>query len=110
MDFTYEDVNPTLIANTTMQKRLRDGVDYSYRITANDGYVLHDKALDTEEFDYEMMIPTGNIIRGYTEGTCTCAASYDFIANEREFYAVLRSEVPENQIFGGGNNNEHEVM
>lgn len=107
MAFTYEDVNPTLIANTVMQKRLRDGVDYQYRITPADGYVLHDKALDAYDGGYtEEGEPIGNLILGFTTGTCTVAASYDFTANPREFYAAPSDTVPEDQIFGGGGDHE----
>jgi hypothetical protein len=109
MVITYEDVTPSLIANTTMQKRLFDGVHKTYLITPNEGYVLHDNTLDECEYDPE----TGELIRvvnlGYTDNTTTCGYNYDFAANSREFYAVLRTEVPENQIFGGGNNS-HENM
>lgn len=107
MAYTYEDVIPTIIPNTTMQKMLLDGVHRSYVIAPIDGYVLHDKNRDWTDIDYDTMAET--IILGFTTGTATCAASYDFTANPREFYAVLRSEVPENQIFGGGDIN-HEVM
>ena len=100
---TYEDVNPTLIANTTMQKLLRDGVHQVYYITPNDGYVLHDNAFDFEDVD-------GNQFLGYRRTTASCAASYDFIANPRQFYAVPEGEVPADQIFNNPGQNEHEVM
>lgn len=104
MAYTYEDVTPTLIANTTMQKRLLNGVHKSYLITANEGYVLHDNTLDYTDIDPV----TGEevLVLGFTDNTKTCGANYDFTANSREFYAVPRNEVPENQIFGGGNNPE----
>lgn len=104
MAYTYENVIPTLIENTTMQKRLLNGVHRTYMITANEGYVLHDKDLDfTTPEDRE------TFIAGYTTGTCTCAASYDFAVNPREFYAVPADSVPADQIFGGGDN-DHETM
>jgi hypothetical protein len=108
MAFTYENVEPTLIENTTMQKRLLDGVHKQYLITANEGYVLHDQLLDHEVLDPDSGEPTGEIILRYYQGTRTVAASYDFVANPREFYAVLRSAVPEDNICGVGKN--HEVM
>lgn len=106
--YIYEDVNPTLIPNTTMRLRLRDGVPYSYWITPNEGYVLHDNMGDWEEAD-EI---TGETIikKAYYRGTTTAPASYDFEANPREFYAVPESSVPENQVFGGGGKDDHEVM
>lgn len=107
MTFTYEDVNPTLIPNTTMQKRFIDGVHKQYLITPVDGYVLHDSVGNWTEMDPI----TGEEItkEAYYTGTCTCAASYDFTANPREFYAVPADSVPADQIFGGVNN-DHEVM
>lgn len=102
-------VTPTLIENTTMHKYINSAGEFkTYRIKANDGYVLHDKDLDTDEFD-ENFEPTGNVILGYTTGTCSCGANYDFTANTREFYAVLADTVPADQIFSGGNN-DHEIM
>ena len=99
MAITYEPVNPTLIANTTMQKRFTDGIHKQYLITPNEGYVLHDQLLDAPIYDDEGE-PTGEIILRYYEGTRTVAASYDFVANPRQFYAVLRSTVPEDNICG----------
>ena len=104
---TYEEVNPTLIENTTMRKLLRDGVHQAYYISPAGDYVLHDNALDWTDIDPE----TGEevLFRGYTGGMASCAANYNFVANPREFYAVPENEVPADQIFGGGDNN-HEVM
>jgi hypothetical protein len=110
MAVSYENVNPSLIANTTMQKRFYDGVHKQYCITANDGYVLHDNTLDQYEGGFtEDGEPIGELLLGYTTTTCTCAASYDFATNPREFYAVLASDVPVDQIYGGVDN-DHEVM
>jgi hypothetical protein len=104
MAWTYEDVTPTLIANTTIQKGLLNGVHKIYLITPIDGYVLHDNRLATD-IDIE-----GNPIDpptpGYTTATVTVAANYDFTANPNNIYAVLRNTVPEDQIFGGGNDHE----
>lgn len=103
---TDELLVPTLIENTTMYKKYIDGIHKGYAITAIDGYVLHDNMGDWTEAD-EI---TGEEIvkKAYYGGTVTCGANYDFVANPREFYAVLESTVPENQIFGGVNNN-HET-
>jgi hypothetical protein len=108
MTFTYEDVNPTIIANTAMQKGFINGVHKIYTITPNAGYVLHDNVGDLVIED-EI---TGEEIKtlAFFRGTCTCGANYDFTVNSREFYAVLESSVPADQIFGGGDNNNHEVM
>lgn len=105
MTVTYEDIIPSLIENTTMVKGLVDGVHNNYRITPFDGYVLHDNARDMPEYDPVTMMPTGNVVLGYTRGAASCRYNYDFEANPREFYAVPESEVPdpENQNFGDNN-------
>lgn len=96
-------VTPTLIENTTMYKYLNsEGIHKTYRITPNDGYVLHDKSRDWTDLETE------ELKLGYTTGTASCAANYDFTVNPREFYAVPENSVPADQIFGGGN--DHEVM
>ena len=108
MTVTYQDVNPSLIANTTMQKRLYDGVHKQYLIAPNENYVLHDNRLATDiDIDGNPIDPP---LAGYTGTTVSVAASYDFTANPFNIYAVLRNTVPEDQIFGGGDNNDHEVM
>ena len=88
--------------NTTNELRF-------YEIAPVDGYVLHDQTLDTPEFDEELMEETGNILPGYTPGSITVPHNYNFEANPRQIYAVLRTTVPENQIFGV-DDKEHEVM
>lgn len=91
----------TLIPNTTMHKHYNtNNVFTGYKITPNDGYVLHDKQYDQYEDYDENGEPIGNPILGYRTSTASCAANYDFTANPREFYAVLASEVPADQIFG----------
>jgi hypothetical protein len=110
MATTYEDVTPSLIENTNMIKVFSDGVFRTYRITPCDGYVLHDKSLDAIVLDPETDEPTGEVTLGFYAGTRSVRYDYDFTANPREFYAVLRTEVPENQIFNVGGNTDHEVM
>ena len=98
MPTTYEDVIPSLIENTTMQKNIYNGVHNVYIIRPISGYVLHDHARDWTDIDPDTMeeIP----VLGYTRGMATCAANYDFEANPREFYAVPEDSVPADQIFG----------
>lgn len=107
MTITYEDIVPALVGNTTMRKMLVDGVDRVYTIKANDGYLLHDKELDFYPADENGDMST-EVTTGFTPAQCSCAASYDFTANPREFYAVLESSVPADQIFS--DNNEPEIM
>ena len=102
------EVNPSLIENTTMVLREVDGNPRVYRITPIEGYVLHDKGRDWTYIDPDTMEETAR--RGYTTGTASCAASYDFSATtlidgytaygSREFFARPVTEVPSDQIFG----------
>ena len=105
----FENATP-IIENTTMRKYINDsGVAQQYWIKPIDGYVLHDKNYDEIEYDPDTFEPTGNVTLGYRTSEASVSINYDFVENPREFYAVLRTEVPENQIFGGGNN-DHEIM
>lgn len=96
-DVVKENVTPTLIENTTMLLGCVNGVARAYEITPNEGHVLHDRLLDEfEQFDEETGEGLGAPIRlGYYSGTRTVGADYDFVANPREFFAVLRSECEE---------------
>ena len=100
MIVTCEDVNPTLIENTTMKKKLLDGVFKVYTVKANDGYILHDNNCDTPAYDEETLKETGEIILGFRPSTytATCAANYDFTANPRGFYTIPQSENSEGDI------------
>ena len=98
-DIFYTDVIPSLIENTSMKLRTSDGKPTNYTITPNSGYVLHDKGYDEPVFDEEGN-ETGEFILGYRTSTASVGASYNFVINEREFYTVLASTVPEDQIFG----------
>lgn len=98
----YEDVIPPIIENTIMQKGIYNGVHNRYYIAPAEGYVVHDNRLDMPELD-ENFNETGGIVLGYSEGRKSVPASYDFVANPFEIYAVPRDTVPADQIFGGGN-------
>lgn len=117
----YENVTPTLIPNTTMQRVIRDGVHKQYYIYPNEGYVLHDNASDYTDIDPD----TGEEITvlTYYTGMCSCGKNYDFdntividgytAYGSREFFARPATEVPDpdNQIFGGVTTEpEHEIM
>ena len=128
MAYTYEEVIPTPIPNTKVEKMLNNGVHRTYRITPNEGYVLHDNRVNEEVIDPETLEPTGEIIMFYAVGSTTVRYDYDFtvvvpdtitdingntIAVNKvgacEFFAVPRNLIPENQTFGVGNN-DHEIM
>ena len=95
-----------------------DGVPRVYEITPIEGYVLHDSASDMEGVDPETGEPTGQIVFYYASGEASCGANYEFTpvqvtdengvvhtayGAQREFFARPASEVPADQIYGGGN-------
>lgn len=113
MAYTYETITP-IIPNTVMQKAYLNGTFRSYRIQAEEGYVLHDTNYDSPVYDEELGDFTGEIILGYHPNVVSCAASYDFTPAEmldeagntvtaygtRQFFTKLASDVPPDQIFG----------
>lgn len=114
----YIDVEP-IIPNTTMQKAIHPttGRELSYKITVNEGYVIHDKGRDyttdvLDENGNTVLDENGNPVtvfkQGFTTGSTTCGINYDFEANPREFFTLPESEVPADQVFGV--NNDHEIM
>lgn len=118
---TKEDVIPSIIPNTVMQRVLRDGVHQGYYIDPIDGYVLHDKEGDWQDPD------TLEEHLSFWLGNVSCRANYDFTPVQvsyidangievyvtaygaREFYAVPADVVPADQIFGGVTP-DHEIM
>lgn len=115
------------IPNTTI---VLNSLGTNYRITPNEGYVLHDSNYDeilteeviNEETGYIEIVETGRIL-GYRTTTASVGVNtYDFTPHEmldedgntvtaygaRNFFTKLKTDVPENQIFGVGNN--HEIM
>lgn len=107
---TREDLNPTLIPNTTMQKIFRDGVLAQYGITPNEGYVLRDNKLDIYPDCDEEGNGIGEPIIGFYSDMRTVRYDYDFVANPREFQAVLIEDVPEGAEIYGVPSSDHEVM
>ena len=90
MPIIYEEVIPTPIENVTVKKAFNNGVHRTYTLKANEGYVLHDNTLDAQGYDEETGEFTDEIILGYSEGTKTCGANYDWDENPREFYAIRK--------------------
>lgn len=112
------------IPNTTITPIYNNSnVLTAYRITPNEGYVLHDRVADWYDYDDD-----GNFIgiskMRYSVGSCSCDKDYDFSTRtvtdengntftaygEREFFARLADDVPENSTYGDVVDNEHEVM
>lgn len=92
-----------IIENTTMTKYVNNNnVALAYFITPIEGYVLHDSRKDwTEGIDGEEVLKEGFATNGVS-----VPITYDFEANPFNLYTKLASEVPADQIFGGGNNEE----
>lgn len=123
MPANYEEVTPSLIPNTTMQKMLINGVHITYQITPIANYVLHDNTLDYDVLD-DMHLTAIGWNFGYSPSSVyvSCGANYDFTTHtvtdengntytaygNRDFFAVPESDVPADQIFGV--DNDHEVM
>lgn len=85
--------------------RYRDGVQTGYEARTEDGYVMYDTTANNIEFDpvtmEERPVTYYYTLRGFSMRT-----NFDNFP----WVAVPRSEVDENYIFGGGNNNDHEIM
>lgn len=96
MAIVREDLIPSLVENTTMQKVFRDGVFAQIAITPCEGYVLHDKKLDSERADLEALKFTEEISLGFCVSTKTVKYDYDFTENPREFYVVSETDLSEN--------------
>lgn len=92
--------------NIYIYNRYKDGVLSSYRAYPYDGYVMYSQSeVDT----YPVMDENGNI--SYVTPYCTMVGlSLRTNFDNFDYVAVLRSEVNENYIFGGGEDNDHEVM
>lgn len=120
---TYEEVTPSLIPNTRMRKWILDGVHKTYHIYPLANYVLHDNTMDFADLDENTMEETWKF--GYSPSSVyvTCGANYDFSTHtvtdengvsyiaygNRDFFAIPEDDVPDNQIFGVGDN-DHEIM
>ena len=89
-NISYDEVKPTLIEHTTMERILFDGVHQNYKITPDKGYKIHVKGRDDDSEDPVTGVKNHKL--GYTEGVVTCPASYNFEENPQELYAVLKEE------------------
>ncbi len=89
-----------------------------YRVRPQEGYVFYDStANDTEpKIDPETGETVIDFLTGlpvevpviYYRTVAGLPINYNF--NNFPYIAVLRSAVDENYIFGGGGNNDHEIM
>ena len=114
--YTYEIASEFNFPNITVYNRFRDGELTGWRINANEGYVFYDP---NEEFfepqlDPETGLPmedeNGDFIEiqvNHYFRVSYLPLRYNF--DNFPYIAVLESEVDENYIFGG-NNNDNEVI
>ena len=104
MAWTYTNVEPTLLENTTMVLCTFNGVDKLYRISPNEGYLLHDSRADDYEYDDEGNVVGEPILRyKRTMSSCTIA---QFNANTYNIYAVPEDSVPADSILNEDGNVE----
>ena len=102
------DVTP-YFENTTMQASYNSSnVLIGYRVNPCEGYVLHSTSFDEPVIDEETGEETGEVILGFIDSYVGLTRNYNFETNPLEIYAVLKSEVPADRIFG--EDNDHEVM
>ena len=96
----YADVIPSLVENTTTQKRIdvETGKTLSYWIRPDEGYLIHTKEYDEPVYDEETMEETGEIRLGFTRGLVTVGHNYDFETNQREIYTISKNEIPEGSV------------
>ena len=90
--------------NITIFKQFKDGVQYGWRVIANEGYVIYDPndpQTGYDEDDNEI-----EVFYYYTIKILT----FNFDFTNFPWVAVPRDTVDENYIFGGGDNNDHEIM
>jgi hypothetical protein len=122
MAIVYENVEPSLIPNTIMQKGILNGIHKNYHIYPIANYVLHDNAMDYQDINPETLEETLKF--GYSPSSVyvSCGANYDFTPHtvtdengntytaygNRDFFAIPQSDVPADQIFGV--DDEPEIM
>lgn len=105
MVWTFKIETQIQIPNTLIERGLRDGEHKLYRLTPNEGYVLHDAANDEIIIYPDTLEETKHL--WYVSGDTTCGANYDFSPvtvtdengvtftayGEREFFAKPKNEV-----------------
>lgn len=87
------------LPNITIERKYVNELHRAYRLTANEGYVLHSPSLDSEFFD-PMTGETRVEQYYYRQATVNVVQPVE----TWDWHAVLESSVPPDMIFGGGNN------
>ena len=84
-----------LFPNTTAEKVTGSDEQFlGWRVTADEGYVMHASTHDREACDDEGN-PTGGIMLGYTRAAVFVQHGYEFEKNPRQIYAQRESDIPE---------------
>ena len=91
--------------NIDIYNKLRNGELYGYYARPQEGYVIYDTTDDIYDID-----PETDALIPVTHYFTLASFPLNFNFNNFTWVAVLRSGVDENYIFGGGNDNDHEVM
>ena len=102
----YETITPSLVPNTTMRKYINsNGVFTAYRIEPIEGYVLHDKLLDCDEFIEGTNETTGVVFLRYSTAEVSAEVNYNWentttidgytAYGAREFFAITQEEYKE---------------
>lgn len=85
--------------NTTMKEiRNNDDILTGYDIAPIDGYVLHNKVLDSYDYDEETGEDTELSSKGYSKNSCSVEPTYDFDTNPDEIYAIAKDDVEEGSV------------
>ena len=107
--YTREVATEFNFPNITIYRVLADGVLSSYEAIPDEGYVMYNTAANNTEtqinpetgLEEEVPVTYYYTYRGFPK--TKNFANFTWVA-------VPRSSVDENYIFGGGDNNDHEVM
>lgn len=100
--YTYEIATEFNYPNIAVYKRLRDGIQNSWRIEANPGYVMY----NTEANNMEIDPNTGlEVPVTYYYRSTTCPLNWNW--DNFHFVAVPEGSVEENYIFGCNIDNNH---
>lgn len=105
-EWTYPiDTEHNIYPNITVRQVLRNGEFTGWRINPNEGYVFYDINENNTTLNPDTMelVP---VIYYYTEADLNPRYNWDNFS----YVAVLRSEVDENYIFGGGDTVKPEIM
>lgn len=106
MAITYSiSTEHNIYPNLTVYDRFMNGVQYGWRVNANEGYVFYNKNENYTETNPETGLEEP-VTHYYT--IVYPGPSVDW--NDFPYIAVPRDSVPADQIFGGGDNNDHEIM